>query len=228
MVFEEMLRPDRQAALRALGYGDAPADGQTLEKLETAAAQLEKAATPRWIYKPFVLLPGCSLQGAGLVLQGSSVQKHLAGCGGCLLLALTLGDGVERLVRAAEAADMPAAVLLDALASALVEQYADAAENTLRADMQRQGQYLTSRFSPGYGDLPIGHQREILHLLDAHRAIGLSVSPSGIMLPRKSITAVLGVADHPVTGHLASCGECALRAGCDRTRPCGNAGGKSE
>lgn len=228
MVFEEKLRPDRRAALRALGYGGAPVDEQTSEKLETAAAQLEKAATPRWVYRPFVLLPGCGLQGTGLVLQGSSIQKHLAGCGGCLLLALTLGDGVERLVRAAEAADMPGAVLLDALASALVEQYADAAENILREEMRRQGQYLTSRFSPGYGDLPIGHQREVLRLLDAHRAIGLSVSPSGIMLPRKSITAVLGVADHAVAGHLAGCGECALRAGCDRTRPCGNAGGKSE
>lgn len=35
------------------------------------------------------------------------------------------------------------------------------------------------------------------------------------MIPRKSITAVLGISDHPVKGKLATCNECVLRDKCE-------------
>ena len=45
-----------------------------------------------------------------------------------------------------------------------------------------------------------------------------------ILVPRKSVTAVCGIADHPVTGTLAGCATCALRETCKRRKegiPCG-------
>ena len=74
--------------------------------------------------------------------------------------------------------------------------------------------WMTSRFSPGYGDFPLDYQRELLALTDAPRKIGLMVTSGSIMVPRKSITALIGIADHPVTGRLASCDECLLRSDC--------------
>ena len=47
------------------------------------------------------------------------------------------------------------------------------------------------------------------------RRAGLCVTDSDLMTPRKSITAVLGVSDHPVKGHLAGCGHCVLRTRCE-------------
>lgn len=36
--------------------------------------------------------------------------------------------------------------------------------------------------------------------LDTVRGLGMAVTPENLLTPRKSVTAILGVADHPVTG----------------------------
>ena len=95
-----------------------------------------------------------------------------------------------------------------------VEQTADAAEQTLRNEEREEGQFLTGRFSPGYSDYPIAVQNDLLRLLDAPRKIGLCATPAHLLTPRKSVTAVLGVAGHPVTGRRAGCANCALRERC--------------
>ena len=64
----------------------------------------------------------------------------------------------------------------------------------LAAELQEQGWQLTARFSPGYGDLPLDCQAQFCATLDAARRIGLTVSSSGLLLPRKSVTAVIGLA----------------------------------
>ncbi len=56
-----------------------------------------------------------------------------------------------------------------------------------------QALYLTDRFSPGYGDMPLAQSGQICEVLNTGRSIGLTVSQSGILMPRKSVTAVLGI-----------------------------------
>jgi cobalamin-dependent methionine synthase I len=106
-------------------------------------------------------------------------------------------------------------VASDALGSALAEQMADAAEAELRQWAAGQGRYLTGRYSPGYGDWPITVQPLVAAALDTARRAGLCVTDSNLMTPRKSVTALLGVSDHPVRGHLAGCGHCVLRTRCE-------------
>ena len=79
----------------------------------------------------------------------------------------------------------------------------------------RQGKYLTGRYSPGYGDWPLAVQPLLAAALDTARRAGLCVTENNLMTPRKSITAILGVSDHPVRGHLAGCGHCVLRTRCE-------------
>ena len=73
---------------------------------------------------------------------------------------------------------------------------------------------MTSRFSPGYGDYPLEYQQNVIQYVDGPRKIGLNVTENHLMIPRKSVTALMGIADHPVTGRLATCGECILREKC--------------
>ena len=102
-----------------------------------------------------------------------------------------------------------------AIGSALAEQAAEAAEAELRQWAARQGKYLTGRYSPGYGDWPLAVQPLLAAALDTARRAGLCVTENNLMTPRKSITAILGVSDHPVRGHLAGCGHCVLRTRCE-------------
>ena len=101
------------------------------------------------------------------------------------------------------------------LGSALAEQAADAAEAELRQWAAGQDRYLTGRFSPGYGDWPIGVQPLVAAALDTARRVGLCVTENDLMTPRKSVTALLGLSDHPVKGHLAGCGHCVLNTRCE-------------
>ena len=69
---------------------------------------------------------------------------------------------------------------------------------------------------PGLRGLgPLAVQPLLAAALDTARRAGLCVTENNLMTPRKSITAILGVSDHPVRGHLAGCGHCVLRTRCE-------------
>lgn len=149
------------------------------------------------------------------LLNGNDIEAHLEGCEKAILLAVTVGNEIETKIRAAQATDALMPVVLDACASVCIESYADEYCKELAELYGRDGLYLTERFSPGYGDFPIEKQSTLLKLTDATRKIGLCVTQSSILVPRKSVTAVLGMATVPVKGKLAGCKSCAMRGKCE-------------
>ena len=121
------------------------ADTATIALLQRCAVPLLAAATPRAVWLRAEVK---ALAEAG-ILRGSDVMRHLEGCGQAVLLAVTLGPGVDAQIRRAGVGDIAAGVASDALGSALAEQTADAAEAELRQLAAAEGTYLTGRFSPG-------------------------------------------------------------------------------
>ena len=210
LVLEKPEKIDLPQAARYFGARGEP-DAATLALLEKCAVPILAVATPRAVWLEADV---DSLWEAG-ILQGGDVTKHLEECPQALLLAVTLGPGVDAQIRRAGVGDIAASVASDALGSALAEQAADAAEAELRQWAAREEKYLTGRFSPGYGDWPIAVQPKVAAALDTARRAGICVLDTNLMTPRKSVTAILGVSDHPVKGHLAGCGHCVLRTRCE-------------
>ena len=210
LAIEKPQSVDLAQAARYFGAHGEP-DAATLALLQKCAVPLLAAAMPRAVW---LLADTPALSEAGL-LPGEDVHKHLTGCGQALLLAVTLGPGVDAQIRRAGVGDIAAGVASDALGSALAEQAADAAEAQLRQWAATEGKYLTGRFSPGYGDWDIAVQPLVAAALDTARKAGLCVTDTNLMTPRKSVTALLGVSDHPVKGQLAGCGHCVLRTRCE-------------
>jgi cobalamin-dependent methionine synthase I len=97
---------------------------------------------------------------------------------------------------------------MDALASAAIEALCDGIQAELAAELP-EGYYLTGRFSCGYGDLPLEIQPEILAVLNTQKTIGLFCNQNNILLPRKSVTAVMGVT--AVRQETDICDTCRLR-----------------
>lgn len=206
---ERAAQIDLRQAARYFGEPGEP-DAATLALLARVAPPVLAAAMPRAVWRR------CDVaELAAGFLQGQDVPAHLSDCDEALLLAVTLGAGVDRQIRLSGIGDIAAGVAADALASALAEQSADQAEALLRQRITAEGRYLTCRYSPGYGDWPVTVQPQAAELLDAGRQIGLYVTDTALMTPRKSVTALLGVSRRPVTGHLAGCGHCALRDRCE-------------
>lgn len=214
MRFEKAMQPDIAAAMASFGAREGAVDERTRELGRQAERLLLDAMTPRWTYRRFALGQPLCLEEAGIPLAGEDIRRHLRFCHACFAMAVTLGEGAERVIRAAQATDMSLAVVLDAIASQLAEQYADEAQRLMEPAKQ-EDEFMTGRYSPGYGDLPLDLQKKLLTALDAPKAIGLAASESGILIPRKSITAIVGVSRQQVSGHLAGCEHCALREKCE-------------
>lgn len=142
----------------------------------------------------------------------------LSGCHEAVLLAATLGAGSERMLLREQARGASRALLLDAVLSAGIEAVCDGIEARLREECEAQGLFLTDRFSPGYGDMPLEQTKEILGVLDAQKRIGLTVTATGLMMPRKSVTAVMGVSETPVERRPSGCEGCAARETCAMRR----------
>ena len=139
-------------------------------------------------------------------VQGFSLKKHLEGCHKVIVMALTLGIGTDNLIRKLQVTDMAKAVMADSGASVLVECLCDKYEEHIKS------------VTDGYGDCPLEMQKSVISYVDGQRKIGLNVTANFLMIPRKSVTAIIGVADHPVKGRLATCGECVLREKCTLRR----------
>ena len=194
LAIEKPQAVDLVQAARYFGAHGEP-DAATLALLQKCAVPLLAAAMPRAVW---LLADTPALTEAG-ILPGEDVHKHLAGCGQAILLAVTLGPGVDAQIRRAGVGDIAAG----------------AAEAQLRQWAATEGKYLTGRFSPGYGDWDIAVQPLVAAALDTVRKAGLCVTDTNLMTPRKSVTALLGVSDHPVKGQLAGCGHCVLRTRCE-------------
>ena len=208
-----MSSPLIEEALRYLGAADAPETlrRQVAGEAETLSAQFR----PRHVCKVCELdFQGeeIFLCGTAVVLKGGTALKMLAQCHRAALLACTLGARFDLALTAMQARDMARAVILDACGSALVEQGCDEAEKELSARFP--GRYLTDRFSPGYGDLPLELQRDICAALDTPRRLGLHVTESLLLNPVKSVTAVIGLSDRPQMARIRGCAYCQMRERC--------------
>ncbi len=159
--------------------------------------------------RPVVLLDGCALQ-----LEGTDIARHLSDAREVVLMALTLGTDVDRELRRLSLTDSLEQVLFDAVATALVERAADACEARVRAQAAEKGLFCSWRFSPGYGDLPLQTQPSFLATLDASRRLGITLTPSNLMVPTKSVTAIIGVHLTPQPGLASTCSVCALKDFC--------------
>ena len=202
---------DRGQVLRYMG-GRGAADEALEAELHTCADALRRAAEPRAVWKLFPLLPDLTLAGTCFRPEGEAVRELLRDCDSVILMAATLGSAVERLIRRAEVSDMAGAVMLDACGSAAIENVCDNLCAELAARFRPR--YLTERFSPGYGDMPLSQQGELFAVLDVTRRIGVSLTDSGLMLPQKSVTALIGVSDRPQAMRPRGCEACTLRETC--------------
>ena len=117
---------------------NSPAADALLDRCE---AELLAAAQPRGVWR---ILPREQAPEA-LLLDEGDIARHLEGCSRLVLMAVTLGAGVERLLRRYSATDVALATAADAAASVLVDQMADVLEAHIRSQLAKDHWYMTGR-----------------------------------------------------------------------------------
>ena len=190
------MKIDQAEVLRYLGHRGQPLSEAMNALMGDCIALCESTARPLYVYKIFETQPaenGVLLRSASLTLTGADIRDHLKRSSKCAVLAATLGAAVDLLIQTAQLTDMARAVILDACADALIERCCDEITARISRDAGAEGCRITGRFSPGYGDFPLEIQPAILLLLDAQKKIGLTCTQDALMIPRKSITAVVAI-----------------------------------
>ncbi|GAB6087576.1 methionine synthase [Alkaliphilus crotonatoxidans] len=199
----------KSEVLRYLGYRDQALDRELTQMIDSCMEEMEQATKAFYVYQTFQIQhqnDGIKLVNTRLILKGAAIASHLKGCSQCVMMAATLGVGVDLKIKRYQHTDMTRAVILDACASEAIEVLCDHAESVIK-NGAAPGSYLTGRFSPGYGDLSVELQPELIKLLEADKKIGLTVTDHHFLVPRKSVTACIGISKDP-TKKVAGCEGC--------------------
>ena len=178
--------------LRYLGVHEEAADGDLKGKILRLLPRFLKEISCKacWMEVP-VTICGDRVQMDMIVADSANLAKNLMGCSRAILFAATIGSGADRMCRAASISLPSNAIILDAMGTAAIEWVCDALCKEL--SLKYPCDTLRPRYSPGYGDLSLDMQTELLRVLDAHRKIGLMLSESLMMIPQKSVTAIVGL-----------------------------------
>lgn len=207
---------NRRDAFRLMGYKGGEIKENILAIADECEETLLKAIKSLMVYRVFDTEKterGIEIKNTSLIFKGNDIEAHLEGCPRAVLMCVTLSAEVDRVIRSYEACGMERALIADALASAAVEQVCELAEKLIQKEV---GYYnYTWRFSPGYGDFPLDIQRDFLKVTDAAKRIGLNATDTHILIPRKSVTAVMGISENEIPQKRRGCICCNMRDRCE-------------
>ncbi len=129
----------------------------------------------------------------GVVFRSGDLVKLAAGAAAVVAMAVTVGDGIDRLVGEFDGRGETFAMLAaDAVGSVAAEELVSRVHGSIRAEAARAGAVVTRRLSPGYGDFDLAAQKLLL-ALSGGAELGIGLTENYMMVPRKSVTAVAAV-----------------------------------
>lgn len=128
--------------------------------------------------------------------QSQNLRLALRGCDSVILFAATVGLEIDRLMQRYLRLSPTKSLLFQALGAERIEAICDLFCEQLKQDYAAVNCSLKPRFSAGYGDFPLEAQKAIFALLNASKAIGVSLTESLMMIPTKSVSALIGVKDN--------------------------------
>lgn len=202
----------KDEALRYLGYSGQDLEPMLNNIIDNCLQEAEELADVRHALQRFQLKHRAEVYIVPheVILSGQAIKYHLRNSTECIFMGVTLGANLDRKIRYYQYKDLTHATILDACATALIEAECDRIAREYAKQNLTDELALTSRFSPGYGDFPLSMQPIILSLLNAQNKIGLTVTKYNLLIPRKSVTAVIGVQKKCKFVQRNKCFDCSL------------------
>lgn len=205
---------------RYMGYrGPVEVSPETDAMIKKAVSSLEKDCTPKYISREFpVSVTGTSVHIADIVIESRALARNLTGCTSCVLFAATAGPACDMLVKRAAVTSSAYASCCQAAGAAAIEAYCDLINDKIKAEYEAKGLFARPRFSPGYGDLSLTHQKDWFRLLDITKNTGIELTDSLLMVPTKSVTAVIGLSPDDLPCVKQGCEACTMSQTCAFSR----------
>ena len=148
------------------------------------------------------------LKDSNISIKSKDLYKLLEDCNQCIVLSTTLGIDIEKQIKINSYSNLTKSIIIDACATTAIEEFCDILQSNIEDKLNKEEKYITNRYSPGYGDLPIQINEDIINLLNTSKKIGLTITQDKIMIPRKSVIAIIGISENKSTYNKKSCKEC--------------------
>lgn len=149
----------------------------------------------------------------GRLLTGKLVAEHLAAAQEIVVIAATIGGDLEDRISQVLKLDTMYALALDGFGTAAIETLATATCHYFSEAAAGEGMDTTIPLAPGMMGWPLEvGQKEIFAVLDTDK-IGLKLTSHGVMIPRKSLSMVVGLGPEVMKG-ARTCNYCAMQGTC--------------
>lgn len=188
---------DKKEVLRYLEYKGQKINSELDNLIDICIEITRQSINPRYNLRVYTILKESNskihIGDSNLVLESKELYKLLNNCDECILISTTLGIDIEKEIRKYSYSELTKSIIIDSCATVAIETVCDEIQSSIKNELIKYNKYITDRYSPGYGDLSISFNKEIIELLDSYKEIGLTTTYSQIMTPRKSVVAIIGI-----------------------------------
>lgn len=213
-----LIEINKNEVLRYLEYKNQNIDEKLNNIIEDCIKATKDKINPRYTFGVYSILNKDGYQikfkDTNISIISEDLSKLLSNCTKCIIIVTTLGVEIDNEIKRNSYSNLTKSIILDACATTAIEELCDLLENHIKSQLSKDGKYITKRYSPGYGDLSIDINKDIINLLNTQITIGLTITKDRIMIPRKSVIAIIGVSENKVICHKKSCIECSNHNTC--------------
>jgi len=171
------------------------------------------------------VVPVVKMERSRIFLEGgrvltSSLLVGLAGTARSLLLAVcTLGEAIDRRVEEYNRRGLAAhAYFLDVAGTCMIDAAGRRLVAQIKKQLQTHGLKTTIPLGPGHSYWPDLRDQQVIYALVEPSAVGVRILSSGIMLPKKSLSMVMGIGRELPPSAENHCHYCSLGGKCPLSR----------
>ena len=196
------LKIDEEEVLRYQGYSKKKVKNPNQSILQITEEEIERGYNlfePQGIYSSTKIKQISFSDGRVDLKNGfslnfsNSIINLLKGASYLVLGVVTMGSSLENKVSEFfTQGEFPRAIALDAVATVAIEALSKYVRNLICQEAKDRNLQITRYFSPGYGDWDISQQKDIFKIIPTNK-IGVSLTESCMILPRKSLSWIIGI-----------------------------------
>jgi hypothetical protein len=193
-------------------------------QFEQAVEEVHAAAAPAagWDFFPIEAFDGAGavLEG-GVRIGGGPFGRFMENAFEVAIVIATVGPEVDARIDATNRdGDAFTALLMDELANWAVDQTRQEVLRTIRRGAEAAGLHVGVPISPGQSGWSVRDQKVVFALLDGG-ALGVTLTPSMLMTPIKTVSTAVGIGMEPVGPMVEGkvpCDFCSLKERCRYSR----------
>lgn len=179
---------------RYLGYKTGmPIEDTVSVMVDEILQNVLTGSRPKVCYKRFFVELGEETDFGFMRVKSKALATNLAGCSEAVIFAATIGIYTDRQIQKETILSPSRACVYQAVGATVIEAVCDEFNEWIRRNEENKGNSLKPRYSPGYGDVSLEIQKDIFRELDCAKWIGVTLTDSLLMIPEKSVTAIIGI-----------------------------------